>query len=229
MTDPNRPTAPRAARSGIFAALRRSFLTGLVIVLPIGLTLWSAWAAIGYIDGWVLPLIPGPWQPEALVHDWFGPDANPPLRGVGVVVFLIFTTLAGWVGRGLIGRTVMRRTEALFDRVPVVRSLYGGLKQITETIFGEKERSFDRACLVQFPQPGTWAVGLVASDARGEIAQRLPHADGMIAVFLGLTPLTSGFLVYVAQSDVIMLDMKPDEAAKLIVSGGLVYPSPKPG
>lgn len=216
-------TAPKTRRTAL-AALRSSFLTGLVVVLPVGLTLWLTWSVIGWLDGWILPLIPATYQPEALVHRLLGPDANFPLRGVGVAVFLVFTTLIGWMARGLIGRSLMRQTELLVDRVPVVRSVYGGLKQITETIFGQKEKSFDRTCLVEFPRPGSWAVGLVASKARGEIARKLPHPEEMMAVFLGLTPLTSGILIYVKRSDVIFLDMKPDEAAKLIVSGGLVYP-----
>lgn len=212
-------------RRSFFGVFRASFLTGLVVVLPVGLTLWLTWSVIGWLDGWILPLIPSAYQPEALVHRFLGPEANFPLRGVGVAVFLVFTTLVGWMARGLIGRTLMRQAELLVDRVPVVRSVYGGLKQITETVFGQKERSFDRTCLVEFPRPGAWAVGLVASKAKGEIAAKLPHPEEMIAVFVGLTPLTSGMLLYVPAKDVIFLDMRPDEAAKLIVSGGLVYPA----
>lgn len=221
--------SPSKTRRTILGAFRGSFLTGLVVVLPVGLTLWLTWSAIGWLDGWILPLIPAAYQPEALVHRILGPEVNFPLRGVGVAVFLVFTTGIGWIARGLIGRTLMRQTEQLVDRVPVVRSVYGGLKQITETVFGQKERSFDRTCLVEFPRAGSWAVGLVASKAKGEIAAKLPHPEQMIAVFVGLTPLTSGMLLYVPAKDVIFLDLKPDEAAKLIVSGGLVYPAAREG
>lgn len=221
-------TAPKVRRS-LLGGLRSSFLTGLVVVLPVGLTLWLTWSAIGWLDGWILPLIPAAYQPEALVHRLLGPEADFPLRGVGVFVFLVFTVLIGWVARGFIGRAFMRQAEALVDRVPVVRSVYGGLKQITETIFGQQEKTFDKTCLVEFPRAGTWAVGLVASKAKGEIAAKLPHPEDMIAVFVGLTPLTSGLLIYVPRRDVIFLDMKPDEAAKLIVSGGLVYPASREG
>lgn len=219
-------TPPKVRRS-LLGGLRSSFLTGLVVVLPVGLTLWLTWSVIGWLDGWILPLIPAAYQPEALVHRFLGPEANFPLRGVGVIVFLVFTVLIGWVARGFIGRAFMRQAEALVDRVPVVRSVYGGLKQITETIFGQQEKTFDKTCLVEFPRAGTWAVGLVASKAKGEIAAKLPHPEDMIAVFVGLTPLTSGLLIYVPRRDVVFLDMKPDEAAKLIVSGGLVYPAPR--
>lgn len=218
-------TEPSPPRRSLLGALRASFLTGLVVVLPVGLTLWLTWSAIGWLDGWILPLIPAAYQPEAIVHRLLGPEANFPLRGVGVAVFLAFTVLIGWMARGLLGRTLMHQAELLVDRVPVVRSVYGGLKQITETVFGQKEKSFDLTCLVEFPRPGVWAVGLVASTPKGEIAAKLPQDQELIAVFLALTPLTSGFLIYVPRSEVIFLDMKTDEAAKLVVSGGLVYPA----
>lgn len=211
-------------RRTILGALRASFLTGLVVVLPVGLTIYFVWGVIGWIDGWILPLIPGPWQPEALMHRFFGPEANFPVRGVGVLVFLVFTALIGWLARGLIGRTVMRQAEDLVDRVPLVRSVYSGVKQITETFFAKSEKSFDRTCLVEFPREGYWAVGMVSTAPKGEIAAKLPHRDGMVAVFLGLTPLTSGLLIFVPERDVIFLDMKADDAVKLIVSAGLVYP-----
>lgn len=214
-------------KRGILGALRTSFLTGLVVVLPVGLTIWLTWAVIGWLDGWILPLIPAASQPEAIVHRLFGPQANFPLRGVGVAVFLVFTVIVGWIAKGLIGRSLIRQAETLVERMPVVRSIYGGLKQITETVFAQSEKNFDKTCLVEFPRPGVWAVGLVATKAKGEIAARLPGEEEMIAVFLALTPLTSGLLIYVPRRDVILLDMKPDEAAKLIVSGGLVYPAPK--
>ena len=132
----------------------------------------------------------------------------------------------GWVARGLIGRTVIRRAEGLVDRMPVVRSVYSGVKQITETFFTNAEKSFDRTCLVRFPHQGTWAVGLIAATPKGEIAAKLP--PDMVAVFVALTPMTSGMLIYVPQSDVILLDIKADDAIKLVVSAGLVYPNDKP-
>ncbi|MCZ8333530.1 MAG: DUF502 domain-containing protein [Rhodobacteraceae bacterium] len=212
-------------RRSLLGALRASFLTGLVVVLPTGLTLWLIWSVVGWLDAWILPLIPAAYQPEEIVHRVFGPDVSFPLRGVGVAVFLVFTVLIGWMARGFLGRTLMGQAERFVDRVPVVRSVYGGLKQITETVFAQKEKTFDRTCLVEFPRPGVWAVGLVASSPKGEIATKLP--GDMIAVFVALTPLTSGVLIYVPRETVIFLDMKPDEAAKLVVSGGLVYPAAK--
>ena len=211
-------------RRSLFAGFRASFLTGLVVVLPVGLTIYVVWGVIGYIDGWILPLIPSYYQPEAILHRTFGPEVDFPVRGVGVLVFLVFTALVGWLARGFIGRSVMRQAETVVDRVPLVRSVYSGLKQITETFFAKSEKSFDRTCLVEFPRPGYWAVGMVATTPKGEIAAKLPGGNPMVAVFVGLTPMTSGMLLFVPEKDVIFLDMKADEAVKMIVSAGLVYP-----
>jgi uncharacterized membrane protein len=214
-------------RRSILGALRASFLTGLVVVLPVGLTIYVVWGVVGWIDGWILPLIPSAYQPEALMQRFFGPDVNFPVRGLGVLVFLVFTALVGSVARGLIGRSMVRKAEEIVDRVPLVRSVYSGVKQITETFFAKSEKNFERTCLVEFPREGYWAVGMVATKPKGEIADKLPNGEGMVAVFIGLTPLTSGILIFVPERDVIILDLKADEAVKLIVSAGLVYPATK--
>jgi uncharacterized membrane protein len=214
-------------RRSILGALRASFLTGLVVVLPVGLTIYVVWGVVGWIDGWILPLIPSAYQPEALMQRFFGPEVNFPVRGLGVLVFLVFTALVGSVARGLIGRSLVRKAEEIVDRVPLVRSVYSGVKQITETFFAKSEKNFERTCLVEFPREGCWAVGMVATKPKGEIADKLPNGEGMVAVFIGLTPLTSGILIFVPERDVIILDLKADEAVKLIVSAGLVYPATK--
>ena len=118
-------SSPRSTT--VFGALRASFLTGLIVVLPIGLTIYLIWTVIGWIDGWILPLIPAAYQPEALLQRWFGPDANYPVRGVGVIVFLVFTIIIGWMAKGLIGRSMIAWGEALVDRMPIIRSVYTGI------------------------------------------------------------------------------------------------------
>ncbi len=179
----------------LLRALRASFLTGLIVVLPVGLTIYLIWTFIGWIDAWVLPLIPAAWQPDRLVKDVFGPDTQFTPRGVGVIVFLVFTVIVGWIAKGLIGRSVIRTAEGLVDRMPVVRSVYNGLKQIAETVFAQNETKFEKACLVEFPRPGIYAIGFVATRAKGEIAARLPHGDDTLTVFVPTTPNpTSGFL-----------------------------------
>jgi uncharacterized membrane protein len=217
-----------AHKRGFLAGLRASFLTGLVVVLPIGLTIYFVWAVIGWIDGWILPLIPAAYQPDALIRRWFGPEYEFPVRGVGVLVFLVTTVLIGWMAKGLIGRSVIRRGEDMVDRMPVVRSIYGAIKQVAETFFNKKEQSFDKVVLVEFPRPGSWALGFLSTRPKGELAEKLAHlGPDMSAVFVGLTPFTSGMLLFVPTKDLVIMDMGVDDAAKLIVSGGLVYPLPK--
>ncbi len=215
-------------RRGFLAGLRASFLTGLVVVLPIGLTIYFVWAVIGWIDGWILPLIPASYQPNALIAWMLGPDYEFPVRGVGVLVFLFGTILVGWMAKGLIGRSVIRSGEDMVNRMPVVRSVYGAIKQVAETFFDKKEKSFDKVVLVEFPGAGSWALGFVSTRPKGELAERLAAlGPDMSAVFVGLTPFTSGMLLFVPTKDLIIMDMGVDDAAKLIVSGGLVYPQPK--
>jgi uncharacterized membrane protein len=217
-----------AHKRGFLAGLRASFLTGLVVVLPIGLTIYFVWAVIGWIDGWILPLIPAAYQPDALIRRWFGPEYEFPVRGVGVLVFLVTTVLIGWLAKGLIGRSVIRKGEDMVDRMPVVRSIYGAIKQVAETFFNKKEQSFDKVVLVEFPRPGSWALGFLSTRPKGELAEKLAHlGPDMSAVFVGLTPFTSGMLLFVPTKDLVIMDMGVDDAAKLIVSGGLVYPLPK--
>jgi uncharacterized membrane protein len=223
VTDPHLPH-----RRGFLAGLRASFLTGLVVVLPIGLTIYFVWAVIGWIDGWILPLIPASYQPNALIAWMLGPEYEFPVRGVGVLVFLFVTILVGWMAKGLIGRSVIRSGEDLVSRMPVVRSVYGAIKQVAETFFDKKEKSFDKVVLVEFPRPGSWALGFLSTRPKGELAERLAAlGPDMSAVFVGLTPFTSGMLLFVPTKDLVLMEMGVDDAAKLIVSGGLVYPLPK--
>lgn len=215
--DNSEPTRPKR---GLFSSLRSSFLTGLVVVAPIALTLWLIWTVAGWVDGWVLPFVPL----------WLRPDQYIGLniRGVGVVVFLIFTVLVGWVAKGLIGRSLLGWAEGLVQGLPVVRSIYNGLKQIAETVFAQSEASFDTACLVEYPRKGIWAIAFISTSAKGEIHTKIEGDDAKTAVFLPTTPNpTSGFLLFVPKKDVIPLDMSVEDAAKLVISAGLVYPSDK--
>ncbi len=212
------PPPPR--RPGLFARLRSSFLTGIVVIAPVGLTIWLLWSVAGWVDGVVLPLVPSTFQPEQYI------GIN--LRGVGVIIFLLFTIVVGWVAKGIIGRSLIGYAERLVDRMPVVRSIYSGIKQISETVFAQSERSFETACLIQYPRRGIWAIGFISTEAKGEIARRADTSGKLISVFVPTTPNpTSGFLLYFPEEDIIELDMSVEDAAKLVISAGLVYPNSK--
>lgn len=214
------PFEPARRKPRLIARLRASFLTGIVVIAPVALTIWLIWTIMGWIDGVVLPLVPTRFNPEQYV------GIN--LRGVGVIFFLVFTVFVGWVAKGLIGRSLIRFAEGLVERMPVVRSIYSGVKQIAETIFAQSERNFEKACLIQYPRKGIWAIGFISTDARGEIADRAETMGKLISVFVPTTPNpTSGFLLFFPQEDVIELDMTIEDAAKLVISAGLVYPNAK--
>ncbi len=233
MTEPTAQAQPHRKRGGIFASLRASFLTGLIVIAPIGLTVWLFWSVVGWVDSFVLPFVPSAYEPEELLNRWLGytdPEdrISVNIRGVGVVVFFFFTILVGWLAKGIIGRSLIRSTEQLVERMPVVRSVYNGLKQIAETVFAQSETSFDKACLVEYPRKGIWAVAFVSTAAKGEVDSSIPREEPLISVFLPTTPNpTSGFLLFVPKSDVIYLDMSVEDAAKLVISAGLVYPNSK--
>lgn len=241
MNTPFDPETPR--RPGLLARLRASFLTGLVVIAPVGLTIWLIWTVIGWIDGFVWPLVPGVWQPDSIVNYWLGnprvvlengvPVPNPDwinvnVRGVGVIVFLLFTIFIGWIAKGYIGRSLIRWAESLVERTPVVRSIYSGIKQISETVFAQSERSFEKACLVEYPRRGIWAIGFVSTNTKGEVAARGNEGAPMLSIFVPTTPNpTSGFLLFFPADDVIELEMSVEDAAKLVISAGLVYPNGK--
>ncbi|MBT2132050.1 DUF502 domain-containing protein [Aliiroseovarius lamellibrachiae] len=230
---------PHRSRWRMLSGLRNNFLAGLVVVVPIALTMWMIWTFVGWIDSWVLPFVPGYYHPDALIDRFFGDSAwfkmifgenvRVNVRGLGVVVFLVFTVFVGWIAKGLIGRSFLAWGERLVDRMPVVRSLYNGLKQIAETVFNQSnEAKFDTACLVEYPRKGIWAIAFISTKAKGEIDAKIPADEDIISVFLPTTPNpTSGFLLFVPRHSVIKLDMSVEDCAKLVISAGLVYPNAK--
>lgn len=230
MHTPFEQDPPPPQRRGMIARLRAAFLTGLVVIAPVALTMWLIWTVIGWIDGWVLPFLPKAYHPDRLIQNFLGldPSSQINVKGLGVIIFLIFTILVGWAAKGIIGRSFIRFAESLVERTPVVRTIYSGIKQISETIFAQTDRSFEHACLIEYPRRGIWAIGFVSTHAKGEIAARSDPSGEMMSVFLPTTPNpTSGFLLFLPAKDVTLLEMSVEDAAKLVISAGLVYPVPE--
>ena len=225
-------------RFSVIGWLRTSFLTGLVVIAPIGLTIWLIWTVVGWIDGFVLPLVPDQFQPDIFIRNRLGiefragPDGEispTSIRGIGVVVFLVFTILVGWMARGYMGRSLLRFAESVVEGIPVVRSIYNGVKQIAETVFNQSDTSFEKACLIEYPRRGIWAIGFISTEAKGEVRDKGGPEDHLVSVFVPTTPNpTSGFLLFFPEKDVIPLDMTVEDAAKLVISAGLVYPNNTP-
>lgn len=196
--------------------LRNYFLTGLVVAAPIGITIYLTWSFILFVDSWVKPLIPPGYNPDNYL-----PFSLP---GFGLLVAIGSLTLLGFLTANLVGRTILAYGELMLGRMPLVRNIYSGLKQIFETALSQRGTSFSQAGLIEYPRPGLWAVVFVAADAKGEVPSKIHHND-LVSVFLPTTPNpTSGFLLFVPKADLIPLDMSVEDAAKLVISAGLVAP-----
>jgi len=215
-----KPDAEDGGRPRGWAALRlRSyFLTGLVVAAPIGITTYLTWSFVGWVDSWVKPLIPQSYNPDTYL-----PFSLP---GVGLLFAITVITLLGALTANLVGRAVVGFGEHLLNRTPLVRNLYRGLKQLFETALNQRGQSFKKVGLIEWPRRGIWSLVFIATDARGEIRRRLGDVgQETVSVFIPTTPNpTGGYLMFVPKKDVIVLDMSVEDAAKLIISAGLVMP-----
>ena len=207
----------QSRKSKFTSNLRNNFLTGLAVIIPVFITTYLIWSTIGIVDGWVLPLIPEKYA----IDKFIGID----VKGIGVIIFLLFTVFIGSLTKGYFGRTILKSAESLVDRMPVVRSIYNGIKQIAETVFSQSNNSFERACLVEYPRKGIWAVAFVSTKTKGEVSEKIGKNKDLFSIFLPTTPNpTSGFLLFLPEKDIIFLDMTVEDAAKLVISAGLVTP-----
>ncbi len=203
--------------------VRNYFLTGIIVTAPIAITFTVAMWVINWIDSKVVPLIPLPYNPQVLLQNYTGLH----IPGIGLVVVLIGLTVIGFLAAGLLGRFVVRVGENLLNRMPVIRSVYGALKQIFETVLRSSSRSFREVALIEYPRRGIWAIGFITTKTTGEVRSEIK--EDVVNVFLPTTPNpTSGFLLFVPRKDLVVLDMGVEEAIKMIVSAGIVTPpSPK--
>lgn len=219
MAGPRKKIKIRKKRPGLTARLRGHFFTGLVIVAPVVLTIYLIWTMINLVDAWVVPWVPAIYRPETYLGNG--------IPGFGVIIFLIFTAIVGWATRGIFGRQLLRAWENLVERTPVVRSIYNAVKQISETIVSNSNSSFKDAAIIEYPRRGIWCVAFVSTETRGEVPSKAGEEE-MLSVFLPTTPNpTSGFLLFLPRKDVVLLDMEIEDAAKLVISAGLVVPPTK--
>lgn len=200
---------------GFIARIRRSFFTGIVFIAPLIITAYIIMAVIRFMDNLIKPLIPPQYHPTALI----GID----IPGVGLVLFVVTVTFIGAITRGFVGRQISHSLYELVNRFPIVRSIYNLVKQILETVFNEDKPNFEQVCLVEYPRKGIYAIGFIAKSASGSLAQAID--EEVYAVFIPTTPNpTSGFFLYFPKTDVKLLDISVEAAAKLVISSGLVEP-----
>ena len=213
--------APEHKRGGGTTRLRNYFLTGLVIAAPVLLTGWIIWTFVGWVDGLIKPLIPARYTPDAYL-----PFSIP---GFGLIVALFAITSVGFLAANLVGRTLVEWGERILGRMPIVRPLYRGLKQVFETLFSQTGSAFKKVGLVEFPSPGMWSLVFISAAPGLDIAEQLPGGEEHVSVFMPCTPNpTTGFYFFVKRRDIIELGMSIEEAAKLIMSAGMIQPDSNP-
>lgn len=219
-SEPPRSDGPPAIvipprRSGLLRRLRTDFLAGVLVTAPIGITFYLSWIVIDWIDDQVTPMIPEKYNPETYL-----PFSIP---GLGLVIVFVVLTAIGALAAGLLGRWAMGLFESILARMPVIRSIYGAIKQIVETILKQQSEAFRQVVLFEYPRRGSWAIGFITGTTSGEV-QNLTE-DEVVNVFLPTTPNpTSGYLLFIPKKELVMLSMTVEEGIKMVVSGGIVTP-----
>ncbi len=199
-----------ARRFSLLAWIRNSFLAGIALVLPFVVTAWLIWLVVSFIDNNVAPLMPARLQPLA---------ENIP--GAGVLIAVAMLTLVGALASNLIGRWLVRAADQFIANLPLVRSIYGGAKQVFKQVAAPERTSFQEAVLVEFPKPGSWAIGFITTEDTDEIAHDV--GEGLVAVYVPQAPIpTSGFLLYLPRTALRPLKLSPEEALKRVISLGLI-------
>ncbi|HEU4380483.1 MAG TPA: DUF502 domain-containing protein [Hyphomicrobiaceae bacterium] len=198
--------------------LRNYFLTGLVVVGPVTITLYIAWYFINIVDAWIKPYIPRFYNPDTYVPF--------PIPGVGLIFAIIGLTLIGALAANLLGRSLISAGEMMLGRTPIVRNVYRGLKQIFESVVTASApgQDFQKVGLIEFPSKGIWSIVFVTGEATTEITSGI-GADDLISVFMptGMLPPT-GFVCFVPRKSVVPVRMSVEDAAKIIISAGMINP-----
>ena len=195
-------------------ALRKWFFAGLLVVLPVAVTVWVVQWIIGTLDQTLL-ILPGAWQPDRVLGFH--------VPGLGVLLALAILLLVGAIASNFVGRHLLAWSDRIFNRIPVVRSIYSGVKQVSDTLFSESGNAFRTAVLVQWPRPDVWTIGFVTGAPGGDVVNHL--AGDYLSVYVPTTPNpTGGYFVMLRRSDCIELRMSVDEALRYVISMGVVVP-----
>lgn len=198
-------------RFNIFTWLRNSFLAGVALVLPFVVTIWVIWLVVSVIDHNVAPLIPANLKP--FTQNIFGG---------GVLIAVAMLTLIGALAGNLVGRWMVTSTDDLISNLPLVRSIYGGAKQVFRQVAAPERTSFKQAVLLEFPMPGVWTIGFITNENASEVVSDIGD-DDLVAVFVPHAPVpTSGYLLYMKRTALKPLSIGPDEAIKRVISLGII-------
>jgi len=199
--------------------MKKYFITGLLLWIPLVITFMVLAWIVGTLDR-ILLLIPEVWQPRNLL------GFNIP--GIGVAVTLLIIFITGLIGANVLGQRLVRVWEGILSRIPVVKSIYYSVKQVSDTLFSSSSHAFRKALLVQYPREGVWTIAFLTGKPGGDAAKHLP--GDFVSIYVPTTPNpTSGFFLMLPRTDVIELNMSVDEALKYIISMGVVAPGKRPG
>jgi len=208
---------PPIKGSTIGGRLRNWFLTGIVVAGPLAITIYIVWWFIDTVDSWVKKIVP----------ERFWPDSYLPFHipGLGVIFALLGLTLLGFLAANLAGRTLISLGEAILGRMPVIRSIYRGMKQIFETLFAQSGTSFRKVGIIEFPSKGMWSLVFISAPPSEALAGNLPPGETYLSVFLPCTPNpTTGFYFFLPAHEVTEVSLTTEDAAKLIMSCGVIQP-----
>ena len=210
-----------AAESGKIAkALKKYLITGVLVWLPIAVTIWAMSYIISAADR-LISLLPESWQPQ---HFW---GFNIP--GLGIVAATVVLFVTGVFAANVLGRRILGAWDSLLGRIPVVKSIYSSVKKVSESLLSDSSRSFKTPVLVPFPQPGIWTIAFVSGHIPDKLKGSLPQDDDYISVYVPTTPNpTGGYYIMVKKSDVRELNMSVDQALKYVISLGMVMPDDLP-
>ena len=198
--------------------MKKYFITGLLVLVPLFITVWVISGLVGMMDQ-SLFLLPETWRPKA--------HLGLEIPGMGAILTLLIIFFTGVIATNFFGKRLILVWEALLARVPVVKSIYASVKQVSDTLFSDSGNAFRQAVLVQFPRPGAWTIAFVTGKPGGDVANHL--SGDYLSVYVPTTPNpTGGYFLMLPRADVVELDMSVDEALKYIISMGVVAPPTKP-
>jgi len=205
----------RKEKPKIISQFKRYFITGLLISLPLLVTCWLTWKALGAIEGGIARLFDRMVEKGVFASD-------PYIFGMGIVLVVVAMIGIGVFANRTLGRRLISLGESILARVPFISKVYLTVREMRDTFVGQK-RIFTRLVLVEYPRRGVWCIGFITRETEGEIKQKA--GDNMLNVFIPTTPNpTSGYLVFVPKKDAIELDMSVEEGMKLVISGGAIVP-----